>query len=161
DQADQVLQPVRHGRVDRDAGRLRVVAHDTPRHRPVVRREDRLRDRHQLGEDLDFLLDARPAAEEHVDDFLEIEHPERQLQVLRRTWARSSKQWPYSLCGSIRNTRRSGRASRIWRSSNATPLDLPTPVVPNTAKCLRTMSSTLMKAWIAVSCCKVPMSIVP
>ena len=57
--------------------------------------------------------------------------------------ARSSKQWPYSLCGSIRNTRRSGRALRICRSSSATPLDLPTPVVPNTAKCLRTMSSTL------------------
>jgi hypothetical protein len=38
---------------------------------------------------------------------------------------------------------------------------LPTPVVPNTAKCLRTMSSTLMEAGIDWSCCKVPMSIVP
>ena len=77
------------------------------------------------------------------------------------TCALSSKQWPYSLCGSSRNTRRSPRASRIWRSSTETPLDLPTPVVPNTAKCLRTISSTLTQAGIEASCCTVPMSIVP
>ena len=52
--------------------------------RRVGRLEHRLRDRHQLGEDLDLFVHARPAAEEHVDDFLEIEQPERQLQVLRR-----------------------------------------------------------------------------
>ena len=57
--------------------------------RSVVRREDRLRDRDQLGQDLDFLVHAGPAAEEHVDDLLEIEQPERQLQVLRREHLRA------------------------------------------------------------------------
>ncbi len=39
--------------------------------------------RDHLGQDLDLFLDARPSAEEDVDHLLEIEQPERQLQVLR------------------------------------------------------------------------------
>ena len=45
--------------------------------------ELRLGHRDQLLEDLRLLLDARPAAEEDVDDLLEIEQPERQQQILR------------------------------------------------------------------------------
>src|SRR5437660_136949 len=44
------------------------------------------------------------------------------------TWARSPKQWPYSLCASSMKMRRSGRArSSSWIIS-AMALDLPTPV---------------------------------
>ena len=50
----------------------------------------------------------------------------------------SPKQRPYSLCGSIRKIRRSGCSSRIFCRMIATPFDLPTPVVPSTAKCLLT-----------------------
>ena len=39
--------------------------------------------RDDLGEDLHLLLQARPAAKEDVDRFLEIEQPERQSEVLR------------------------------------------------------------------------------
>ena len=42
-----------------------------------------LGDRDQLGEDLGLLLDAGAAAEEDVDDLLEVEQPEGQLEVLR------------------------------------------------------------------------------
>ena len=42
----------------------------------------------------------------------------------------------------------------------ATPLDLPTPVLPKKAKCLRSISSTLMWAPIELSCCSWPMLIV-
>ena len=45
--------------------------------------ELRLGERDELLEDLHLLLHARPAAEEDVDDLLEIEQPERQHQVLR------------------------------------------------------------------------------
>ena len=44
----------------------------------------RLRQRNDFGEDLDFLVDAGPAAEEGVDRFLEIEQPERQPQIAWR-----------------------------------------------------------------------------
>ena len=39
--------------------------------------------RDDLGEDFDLLLQARASAKEYVDSFLEIEQPERQLEVLR------------------------------------------------------------------------------
>ena len=44
---------------------------------------DALGERDDLGEDVDLLVHAGAAAEEHVDDFLEIEQPERQLQIAR------------------------------------------------------------------------------
>ena len=36
------------------------------------------------------------------------------------------------------------------------PADLPTPVLPRSAKCLPSMSSTLMAASIEASCCGLP-----
>ena len=62
-----------------------------------------------LGEDFDFVLDAGPAVVERVDEFLEIEQPERQLSVAAlTTLAREPKQWPYSLWPSSRKMRRFG-----------------------------------------------------
>jgi hypothetical protein len=52
--------------------------------------------------------------------------------------------------------RKFGRTSRMARNSTATPLDLPTPVLPRSAKCLPSMSSTLMAASIEASCCGLP-----
>jgi hypothetical protein len=145
DQADHVLDAVGHRRVDGDAGRLRIVAQEPARGRAGVRLEDHLGDRDHLGEDLDLLVHAGPAAEEHVDDFLEVEQPERQLEVLRRQRLRALVEAVAVFVVRIDQEHAQVR-SRLedLATSTATPLDLPTPVVPNTAKCLRTMSSTLM-----------------
>ena len=44
---------------------------------------DALRHRNHFGEDVELFGHAGPAGEQHVDDFLEIEQPERQFQVAR------------------------------------------------------------------------------
>ena len=78
EQVDQVLDAVGHRRVGGEAGVAwiallgqRVLVVD------AVLQIGRLRQRNHFGEDLDFLLDAGPAAEKGVDRFLEIEQPER------------------------------------------------------------------------------------
>ena len=55
--------------------------------------------------------------------------------------------------------RRSGRASIDLRSSSETAVDLPTPVVPTTAKWRASVSSMAMLASIDSSCDSVPMVI--
>ena len=62
------------------------------------------------------------------------------------TSALSPKKRPYSLWASTRKMRRSGRDFRSSCRMIATPEDLPTPVVPSTAKCLPTISVPLMIA---------------
>ena len=84
DQRDQVGQPIGHRRVDGVAGALRIdLLERQPIGRAAVLRVAALGERDDLGEDLDLLVDARAAAEEDVDDLLEVEQPERQLQVAR------------------------------------------------------------------------------
>src|SRR6202030_3989785 len=43
----------------------------------------RFRQRNDLGEKIYLFIEAGPAAEEHVDDLVEIEQPERQLEIAR------------------------------------------------------------------------------
>ena len=74
-------------------------------------------------------------------------------------WACSPKQRLYSLWTSRMKKRRSGRAVTICCSNSVTALDLPTPVVPRTAKCLLTISSTSSRAAMVLSCCRWPTSI--
>src|SRR3977135_969563 len=76
-----------------------------------------------------------------------------------RTSERSPKQRPYSLCTSSRKIRKFGRDLRISFSSSDTPLDLPTPVEPSTAKCFESISSTSTQAMTEGACCKVPTEI--
>jgi hypothetical protein len=44
---------------------------------------DSFRRRNHFGEDVEFFGNAGAAGEQHVDDFLEVEQPERQFQVAR------------------------------------------------------------------------------
>ena len=61
--------------------RFRVIARSAA---GAVLQISRLGQRNDLGEDLDLLDHAGPLAEQHVDDFFEIEQPKRQLQISRR-----------------------------------------------------------------------------
>ena len=53
-------------------------------------------------------------------------------------------------------TRRSGRAAIALRKSSDTAVDLPTPVVPTTAKWRASVSSMAMQASMLSSCDSVP-----
>ncbi len=68
------------------------------------------------------------------------------------------KAWAYSLCGSSTSTRRFGLTLTASRSSSDTALDLPTPVVPTTAKWQRSMSLTETVAGMVASCESQPTS---
>ncbi len=146
DQRDQVDQAVGHRRIDGVADPPGIDALQ-PEADPVgvlVLGVDALRHRNDFGEDVELFGHAGAAAEQHVDDLLEIEQPERQLQVARveHLGARRRSSGRYSLCTSSRKMRRFGRDFRISLSSSDTPVDLPTPVEPSTAKCLESISST-------------------
>ena len=81
DQRHDVGDAVGHRRIGGVAGE-RILA-EVDAVAAGIGRVLRLGERDQLGEDLHLLLDARTAAEEDVDDLLEIEQPERQAEVLR------------------------------------------------------------------------------
>ena len=83
DQRDQVLQPVRHRRVDGVADLLGIDPLQADAVGVLVLRVDALRHRNHFGEDVELLGHAGTAGEQHVDDFLEVEQPERQFQVAR------------------------------------------------------------------------------
>ena len=85
DEADEIGEPVGHRRIDGVAGRLGIAPLDREAvaRPPLVLRVVALGDRNELAEDDDLLLDAGTAAEEDVDRFLEIEQPERQLEIAR------------------------------------------------------------------------------
>ena len=107
-----------------------------------------LGERDEVAQDVEFLRHDFAAAEDHLGEFLEAEHPERQVEragidahaVFRAATLANS------LCGSRIRTRRSGRASIALRSSSDTAVDLPTPVVPTTAKWRASVSSMAMQA---------------
>src|SRR5204862_5404286 len=84
DQRDEIGETIGNRRVAGIAGRLGIAALE---HRPVagakILRVVALRLRDQLGEHRDLFVEAGTAAEEDVDRLLEIEQPERQLQVAR------------------------------------------------------------------------------
>ena len=83
DQRNQVDQAIGHRRVDGIADRLGIDALQSDPIGVLVLGIDPLRHRNDFGEDIEFLGHAGPAGEQHVDDFLEIEQPERQLQIAR------------------------------------------------------------------------------
>ncbi len=83
DQRDQIDQAVRHRRVDGEADLLGIDALQAEPIGVLILGVDALGDRDHLGEDVELLGHAGAAAEQHVDDFLEVEQPERQLQVPR------------------------------------------------------------------------------
>jgi hypothetical protein len=74
----------------------------------------RLRHRNDFRENLDFLVDAGPSAEEGatVSSKLNSQNGSRKFRGVS-TCALSPKQRLYSLCGSTRKMRRFGRVSRI------------------------------------------------
>ncbi len=85
DQRDQVDQAIGHRRIDGVADLPRIDALQ-PKADPVgvlVLGVDALRHRNHFGEDVELVGHAGPAAEQHVDDLLEVEQPERQLQIPR------------------------------------------------------------------------------
>ena len=82
DQVDEVLQHIRHRRVDGVAGAFGIdAAHRGAILRQAVLQIHALGGGDMLGEDVDLLVHPRAAAVERVDEFLEVEQPERQLQV--------------------------------------------------------------------------------
>ena len=85
EQGDEILDAVGHRRIGGEADVARVAA--LGQHPLIgagaVLQIGRLGQRDDFGEDLDFLVDARTAAEEGVDRLLEIEQPERQPQISR------------------------------------------------------------------------------
>ena len=83
DQGNQVDQAIGHRRVDGIADRLGVEALQPDPVGVLVLGIDRLRQRDDFGEDVELFGHAGPAGEQHVDDFLEVEQPERQLQIAR------------------------------------------------------------------------------
>ena len=145
DQIDQIDQPIGHRRIDGVAHGLRIDPLQADTVGVLVLGVETLGERNDFRENIEFFRHAGPAAEQHVDDFFEIEQPERQFQIARiqhqRIIAENS--------GHIHCARRaercagSGRAFRISLSSSDTPVDLPTPVDPSTAKCFESISSTL------------------
>ena len=81
---DEIRQPIGHRRVDRVSGGLGIgPLQRRSLGRALVLGVDALGERDHLGEDLDLLLDPRTIAEDHVDDLVEVEQPERQLDVAR------------------------------------------------------------------------------
>src|SRR6202023_2157561 len=83
DQRNQVDQAVGHRRIDGVADRFGVDTLQPEPIRILVLGIEALGHRNDLGEDIEFLRDAGTAGEQHVDDFLEVEQPERQFQVAR------------------------------------------------------------------------------
>ena len=83
DQRDDVHQPVGHRRVDGVAHRLRIDPLQADAIRGLVLGIDRLGVRDHVGQDLELFRHAGAAGEDHVDEFLVVEQPERQFQVAR------------------------------------------------------------------------------
>ena len=83
DQVDEIGEQVGYRRVDRE-GEAAVAVGLAQTVAVAAAREGELglglRD--DVGENLDFLIQARPAAEEDVDRLLEVEEPERQFQIV-------------------------------------------------------------------------------
>ena len=85
EQVDQVFDPVGHRRVSGEAAVARIaLLGDRAFGAGAILQIDRLCHRNDFRQNLDFLVDARPAAEEGVDRLFEIEQPERQANVARR-----------------------------------------------------------------------------
>src|SRR5262249_13524853 len=95
----QVLQAIRNRRIDVIADALGVGPLDRqPFGRGAILRVGDLGEWDDLGENLDLFLDDRPAAEEHVDDLLEVEQPEWQVETGRvHDVGALAKATPYSL----------------------------------------------------------------
>ncbi len=83
DQRDQVDEAIGHGGVDGVADRLGIDPLQPDPVGVLVLRIDALRHRNHFGEDVELFGHAGAAGEQHVDDFLEIEQPERQFQIAR------------------------------------------------------------------------------
>jgi len=80
-----------------------------------------LREWNDLLQDLDFLVDSRPAAEKRVNDLLEIEKPKRQPQNSRRqhlsAFLPSLPTCRYGHASSKAPTRRASPCSNIWKGT--------------------------------------------
>src|SRR5690606_31673617 len=111
-----------------------------------------LRDGNQVAKHVDLFRIVLAAAEQHFCKLFEPKHPERQVEASRIDFTLySGNDAANSLCGSRMSTRRSGRATIALRRSRETAVDLPTPVVPTTAKCRDSVSSIAMFASISSS----------
>ena len=81
DQRDEVLHRVGNRRVDGESGIARIgAAQGGPLRDSALRLVEALGNRDLLGEDFNLILDAGTPVIERVDEFLEVEQPERQLQ---------------------------------------------------------------------------------
>ena len=83
DQRDQIDQPVRHRRIGGVAAGLRIDALEADAVGVLVLGVDALRQRDHFGQNVEFFRHTRATREQHVDDLVEIEQPERQLQIAR------------------------------------------------------------------------------
>ncbi len=85
DQPDQILHQIRRRRVDGVAGALGIdlAQAEAVRLRGALRQIHAFGDGDVLGEDFKLFLDRGAAGIDDVDQFLEVEQPERQLEVLR------------------------------------------------------------------------------
>ncbi len=83
DQRDQIDQPIGHRRIEGVAAGLGIGALQSDAIGVLVLGIDRLCDRNDFRENVEFFGHAGAAGEQHVDDFLEIEQPERELQIAR------------------------------------------------------------------------------
>jgi len=143
DQRDEVLHRVGNRRVGGEAGVARIdAAQGRALGEAALRLVETLGDRDLLGEDFNLFLDARTPVIERVDEFLEVEQPERQFElrgaddVGARTEAAAVLVVPSS-----RKTRRSAEAEDL-ADQHRDAARLPTPVEPRMAKCLLSRWST-------------------
>jgi hypothetical protein len=109
--------------------------------------------RNDLGENIDLFFETWPAAEEHVDDLVEIVQPERQLDVARVEHLRLGAETAAIFVVHVEKKHAQIRpCGEDQMQQQCHALDLPTPVVPSTAKCLLSISSMSRRAGIVVSC---------
>ena len=137
--AIEVFHAVGHRRVD---GVLAAFGLELPvarRGRPALRAGVIvLGERDQLGEQRDFVLDVDAPAEDHLDDLVEIEQPERQPQIAgpHHVGAVLEAGGIFVVRIDQQDAQLAAAPAMISRRISATPLDLPAPVEPKIAKCL-------------------------
>jgi hypothetical protein len=83
DQRHHVDQSIGHRRVGREADALGIDTFEADTIGVLILRIDSLRNRDHLRKNIELLRHAGSASKQNVDDFLEVEQPERQFQIAR------------------------------------------------------------------------------
>src|SRR5215470_5331492 len=80
-QSDQILEPIRHRRIDRKTRGLGICS---PNRRPFCPLSiEPFGDRNEFSKNLDFFIMTRPTAEKDLDHLVKSEQPKRQPEIAR------------------------------------------------------------------------------